>query len=225
MRNHIAYERRRLESPAADRRRWDDLHAAYSIARDAYDQLEMQLSLKYGGSNLSSWRSWIAKGERDKLERLRARLDKAGDKIYELLVRISPRGEAWLSGVPTWWVLNKLTWEDAVRPAGEPLSVEVPIAWGATQRLTESSQACTCAAEPPRHAVRAPQRQTKSRLDLILDRVMAGEREVTVDTDGYTRDQVDRVIAAARGRGFDASFDGRFILIRDLRTNSSRLIP
>jgi antitoxin (DNA-binding transcriptional repressor) of toxin-antitoxin stability system len=207
-----------MASPATDQRRWDELHAAYELARAVADAYEIPLSVRYGGASDSSWRSWITKTERDKLDRLRAKVDRIGDKIVELLVRISPRGEAWLSGVPVWWLRERLTWEDAVRPAGEPLSVEVPMAWGATQRLTESGQACTCAAEPRRHAVHAPQRQAKSRLDLILDRVKAGEREVTIDTEGYTRDQVDRIIAAAKARGLSASFDGRVVLIRDLRT-------
>lgn len=130
-------------SPASDRRRWDELHAAHALARTAVDDYEGQLAPKYGWSQ--SWRSWITKTERDKLDRLEARRDKVGDKIVDLLVRVSPRGEAWLSGVPAWWIKEKLTWEDAVRPTNEPLSVEVPTSWGNTQRLTESTvEACTC---------------------------------------------------------------------------------
>jgi len=203
-----------VESPAADRRRWDELHAAYAVARTEADAFRLQLNRKYGSDSNPGWRTWLPKGDRDKLERLEAKVNRVGDKIVDLLVRISPRGESWLSGVPVWWLRERLTWEDAVRPADEPLSVEVPLAWGATHRMTESS--CTCAAEPHRHAVHAPQRQAKSRLDLILDRVKAGEREVTIDTEGYTRDQVNRVIAAAKARGLSASFDGRVVLIRDL---------
>ena len=204
-----------VQSPTADRRRWDELHAAHAVARTAVHDYDRQLGPKYGWSQ--SWRSWITKTERDKLDRLEAKRDKIGDKIIELLVRVSPRGEAWLSGVPTWWIKEKLTWEDAVRPTNEPLSVEVPTSWGNTQRLTESTvEACTCEKEPPRPM------KAKSRLDLILDRVVAGEREVTIDTDGYTTDQVDRIIATAKGRGFNASYDGRFVLIRDMRIPTHR---
>lgn len=74
------------------------------------------------------------------LYRTRVTVDDAGDQIVDLLVRVSPRGETWLSGVPTWWIREKLTWEDAVRPAGEALSVDVPLAYGATRALTESMQ-------------------------------------------------------------------------------------
>lgn len=56
----------------------------------------------------------------------------------------------------------------------------------------------------------------RSLLDAILDKVQAGEREVTLDTEGYTKPQVDRIIATAKGRGLSASYDGRHVLIRDL---------
>jgi len=135
-----------VESPAADRRRWDELHAAYAVARTEADAFRLQLNRKYGSDSNLGWRTWLSKGDRDKLERLEAKVNRVGDKIVDLLVRVSPRGESWLSGVPAWWLRERLTWEDAVRPADEPLSVEVPLAWGATHRMTESSQACTCAA-------------------------------------------------------------------------------
>lgn len=56
----------------------------------------------------------------------------------------------------------------------------------------------------------------KTRLDLLLDRVEAGNREVTIDTDGLSRDQVDQIMATARGRGLSVSRDRRFVLVRDL---------
>lgn len=113
---------------AADKKRWDDLHAAYAKAKTATEEYERQLRAKYGYEH--GWRSWIRKTERDKLERLEERSDKIGDKIVELLVRISPRGDRWLSGVPSWWIRERLTWEDAIRPVNEPLSVVVPGSYG-----------------------------------------------------------------------------------------------
>lgn len=57
----------------------------------------------------------------------------------------------------------------------------------------------------------------RTRLDQLLDRVAAKKSELTLDTEGYTNEQVERVIAAAKARGFSASYDGRHVLIRDLR--------
>lgn len=69
----------------------------------------------------------------------------------------------------------------------------------------------------PRHMLHRRYGHAKTRLDLILDRVKPREHEVTIDTDGYTQAQVDRVIATAKERGLATSYDGRFVLVRDLR--------
>lgn len=65
------------------------------------------------------------------------------------------------------------------------------------------------------NARRAPQKK-KTALDLVLDRVQRGKEEVTIDADGYTSDLVEKIIAAAKARKLSASYDGRFILVRDL---------
>ena len=57
----------------------------------------------------------------------------------------------------------------------------------------------------------------KTRLDLLLDSVKPRKHEVTIDTEGYTRDQVHPIMAAASKRGLHAARAGRFVLIRDLR--------
>jgi len=59
--------------------------------------------------------------------------------------------------------------------------------------------------------------QAKSRLDVLLDSVKPREHEVTIDADGYTPKQVDRIYAAAKARGLHVSGTRRWILIRDLR--------
>jgi len=64
-------------------------------------------------------------------------------------------------------------------------------------------------------------RKAKSYLDLLLDRVKARSHEVTIDTEGYTKEQVKKIKSAAKRRGFHAAYDGRFVLIRDLRDLSS----
>ena len=124
---------------ATDKKRWDDLHAALAKAEAAELAYEIELGAKYG-HNFSS--SWLSKGQKTKLESLRAKKNKIGEKIYELVERISPRD--WSSGVPSWWVRSKLTWEDAIRPKNEPLSVVVPGAYGSrdgTVTERESSMA------------------------------------------------------------------------------------
>lgn len=111
----------------ADKKRWDDLHAAYAKAAEALQEYEIELSVKYGHR---FDRTWLSTGQRNKLDKLRERRDKIGEKIIDLIVRVSPRGEDWLHGVPSFWLREELTWEDAIRPKNEPLSVVVPGAYG-----------------------------------------------------------------------------------------------
>jgi hypothetical protein len=111
---------------AADKKRWDKLHADYAKASEARLQIEIEYDAKYGRGN----RQWWPRGAQTKFDKLRERQDKIGEQITELLLRISPRGDRWLSGVPAWWLYERLTWEDAIRPANEPLSVVVPGAYG-----------------------------------------------------------------------------------------------
>lgn len=120
----------RMESvmaTAADRKRWDKLHADYAAAKEKASDYRMELGRTYGHNFQSTW---LKPAQRDKLDRLETRAGKMGDKIVDLIVQISPRGDRWLSGVPSWWIRDKLTWEDAIRPANEPLSVVVPGAYG-----------------------------------------------------------------------------------------------
>lgn len=112
---------------AADKTKWDKLHADLEKAYEAKDAHERQLGAKYGHHFQLPW---LGSGERKKLEQLQGRVSKTRDKIIDLLIKISPRGERWLSGAPSYWIARELTWEDAIRPAGEPLSVVVPGAYG-----------------------------------------------------------------------------------------------
>lgn len=135
MRRFRGLRRRFGHSLAADKTRWDKLHAQYKTAYDAALDFRLGLERRYGASGSSSmWRSWITAGERNKLEKLEARRDKIGDKIFDLVTKVSPRD--WSTGAPAFWVRSELTWEDAIRPVGEPLSVVVPAPWGARAGLT-----------------------------------------------------------------------------------------
>ncbi len=62
----------------------------------------------------------------------------------------------------------------------------------------------------------AKEKVGRSKLDLLLDRVKPGEREVTLDVREFTPEQQQQVIDTAKARGLDASSDGRNILVRDL---------
>lgn len=112
---------------ATDKKRWGDLHEALAKVRAEQEALESKLRLKYG---MNYQTSWLSNADQTRLEKFRAKADKIGDKIIDMIVRLSPRGEKWLRGVPSWWLREKLTWEDMLRPEGEELSVVVPGARG-----------------------------------------------------------------------------------------------
>lgn len=129
------YAKEMKMSLAADKKRWDDLHAALAKATEAKDAYDRQLHSHYGRYETN----WLTKTQRAKLEALRAKEDKIGEKIFELVTRVSPRN--WSYGVPSWWVRRELTWEDAIRPKNEPLSVVVPGSWGSRDgTVTEGIQ-------------------------------------------------------------------------------------
>jgi hypothetical protein len=65
----------------------------------------------------------------------------------------------------------------------------------------------------------------KTKLDLILDRVEKGVREVTIDVRDFTKEQVDRVIRTAEGRGLHVSSDGKHVLVRKLNPTSNPKSP
>lgn len=56
----------------------------------------------------------------------------------------------------------------------------------------------------------------KTRLDLILDQVKCGKREVTFDLEDYTKAQAARVRAVAKARGLHVAGTHRWLLVRDL---------
>lgn len=55
-----------------------------------------------------------------------------------------------------------------------------------------------------------------TRLDMVLDQVKCGKREVTFDVEGYTRAQKERIRTTAKARGLHVSGTDRWILVRDL---------
>lgn len=107
------------------RERFDVLRARYLKARAKYDEFRSTLSFKYGSGYQSSW---LKASDREQQRRLFDASDKVGTALTEHIASFSPRD--WSYGVPQYWVRESLTYEDAARPVGEPLSVVPPVAWG-----------------------------------------------------------------------------------------------
>jgi hypothetical protein len=122
-------KKHRLRSKA----QWDKLRADYLAAMRAADDQESSMRIRWGDRD---WRTWSSKSEQKKFEKLRAHASKIGNKMTDMLVEVSPRGDAWLTGAPVAFIYRDLSWEDATRPVHEPLSVTVPAPYGADRGLT-----------------------------------------------------------------------------------------
>lgn len=115
------------ENPSSSAERWKKLRADYLVADREYDALDIELSVRYGR------REWAPKAQLNKLEQIRKRKGRIGDKMLALLDQVSPRD--WHQGVPAHWIYSSLKWEDAIRPLNEPLSVTPPLAYGHTSPM------------------------------------------------------------------------------------------
>lgn len=113
------------------REKFDALRAKYLAASAKWKEQDVVFSLKYG----SGYRdSWLKSSDRKARERSYAAVEKTGDALFAHVQSISPRD--WSRGVPQYWVLGELTFEDAVRPVGEALSVVPPLSYGSTRPIT-----------------------------------------------------------------------------------------
>jgi hypothetical protein len=118
-------------SAGASRERFDALRAKYLAARAALSDHDSSMRVKYGSRAETSW---LSVGERKKLEALRAKVGKVGDAFVAYVASISPRD--WSYGVPVSWLYEDLSFDDAVRPLSEKLSVKPPLSYGATEHRT-----------------------------------------------------------------------------------------
>ena len=116
---------------ASDRERFDGLRAKYLAAREKAFAIDREFHARYGGGYQTRW---LKAGERTRLEAARERQSKAQTAFYEHLQSISPRD--WSYGVPSHWLADSLSYEDAVRPANEKLSVVPPLSYGSTHART-----------------------------------------------------------------------------------------
>jgi hypothetical protein len=116
------------ESSGADQRaKFDDLRSKYRTAKQKLDEHDSAMRARYGGKYEVAW---LRVGERRTLERLRDAVDRAGTAFFAHLQAISPRD--WSYGVPTHWLYEDLSFEDATRPADERLSIVPPLSYGST---------------------------------------------------------------------------------------------
>lgn len=88
-----------------------------------YEAFHRHLTIKTGGNV-----RWASATERKKLDKLDAQRERVGEKMFAMLEKHSPRD--WMHGVPSWWIYSKLTWADAMKAPGEPLSTSPPAAFG-----------------------------------------------------------------------------------------------
>jgi hypothetical protein len=117
--------------PAGKRRvlaeRWGRLRAQYLEDARARSDLDVRLSVRYGRI------AWAPRAEQKKFAQIGARMDRTGAKMMQILDTVSPRN--WHHGAPSRWVYGELTWDDAIRPLDEPLSVTPPLPYGATHPM------------------------------------------------------------------------------------------
>jgi len=113
-----------LQKPAAPkptRKQWDSAQARYNELYERRRDEVIAAEVKW--QNVK----WASTAVQKKIDSLQSQLDKVSDRIYAML-ESSPRN--WTSGVPTWYVCLKLSYDDAFSPLGSPLSKEPPKAYG-----------------------------------------------------------------------------------------------
>lgn len=121
---------------AAAQKKFEALRARYVAARAKRDDEEIRLGSKWG--HQPGWKTNLRASDRGRLERLDAAVAREKDKFFANLEVISPRD--WTYGVPSHWVLEKLTFEDAVRPVSERLSVVPPLSYGSTSHRMNNNR-------------------------------------------------------------------------------------
>lgn len=120
-----------MSEPAPSRAKFDKLRAAYIAKQAKWSELETSFRCRYGDGYQ---KHWLKAGDATKLERASKAMDKAATALFAHIQSISPRD--WSYGVPCHWIYEKLTWEDAIRPKGEPLGVVPPLSYGASHPRT-----------------------------------------------------------------------------------------
>lgn len=104
--------------------RFNALRDKWEAAQLQLEQLRRELVGKYGEWN------YAKNSELKRVEQLRARANKASDRLMEHIFTHASR--EWRAGVPTYWIVRELKWADVITTG--PLSVVPPPAFGYTER-------------------------------------------------------------------------------------------
>jgi len=92
--------------------------------------LQVELARKYGDGFRESW---LTAGEARRLEGLKTRASDLADEMFAFVASISPRD--WSTGVPFNWIVNELSFADAITRGA--LSVVPPVAYGGSTNEVE----------------------------------------------------------------------------------------
>ena len=107
--------------PKPTRKQWESAQARYNelYVRKRDEVIAAELM----------WQkvTWASRAVQKKIHSLSEQMDKVSDRIYAMLEE-SPRD--WKAGVPVWYICSKLSYDDAFKPLGLPLSKEPPKAYG-----------------------------------------------------------------------------------------------
>lgn len=105
-------------------RQFEQIRAAYARVQVRRDTFRSAMLSKYGRHDPSD--AWMTRGEKLKRELIKVASDRAIDRMCDLLDVIGCRD--WRTGVPAHWLVESLTYADAVTTGA--LSVVPPLAYG-----------------------------------------------------------------------------------------------
>lgn len=103
--------------------KFDAKRAKYLKAVEKRTAIQVELATKYGDGFKNSW---LNAGELRRLEGAKTRASDLADEFFVFVASISPRD--WSNGIPFTWIVEKLTYADAVTRGA--LSVVPPASYG-----------------------------------------------------------------------------------------------
>jgi hypothetical protein len=113
---------RKLAPGETPETRFADLQVHARVTRDAALAVRGDLNRRY------TYHGYAKAAERKRLERLQRAADRAQEAFTSYLCTIAPAERDWYRGVPLHWLIDSLTYADAV--TRDALSVVPPAAYG-----------------------------------------------------------------------------------------------